>query len=81
MCCVRLPCRLYANGEGGGVSDEDAEKVRCQIYNKHNIEVPFIVVQGHLYVRISVHIYNEVEEYTILANAVDNLPDNFLSSY
>lgn len=35
-----------------------------------SMQVPVRVVNGELYVRISAHVYNELREYKVLADAV-----------
>lgn len=44
----------------------------------HNakIEVPIKVVQGKLYVRVSAHVYNELADYQVLADAVLQILQN-----
>ena len=78
MCCVALPPRF--NRDDCISRYEDAEKFQNAMFSKYNIEVPFKSVNGKLYVRISTHIYNELEEYHALADAVNEMPDDFLSS-
>ncbi len=34
------------------------------------LQVPVRVVNGELYVRISAHVYNELSEYKVLADAI-----------
>ncbi|CAK8671851.1 unnamed protein product [Clavelina lepadiformis] len=72
MCCVSLPSRLY---EGREISYSSAEEIQNILYNDHHIEVPIKEYGGKLFVRISVHIYNEIEEYQKLADAVISLLD------
>ncbi|XP_071114879.1 uncharacterized protein [Haliotis cracherodii] len=52
-----------------------AEQVQNMLYHEHCIEVPIKAIQGRLYVRISAHIYNSLEEYEKLAAAVLQLSD------
>lgn len=70
MCCVALPSRFY---EGLNVKYEDAEKIQNRLFHEYRIEVPVKAVQGVLYIRISVHIYNELSDYKTLADAVISL--------
>nr|CAB3236607.1 hercynylcysteine sulfoxide lyase-like [Phallusia mammillata] len=67
MCCVALPSRFYKSHE---VKYEDAELVQNRLFHEHKIEVPVKCVQGVLYVRISVHIHNELSDYQRLSDAV-----------
>ena len=78
MCCVALPYRF--NSDDRISKYDDAEKIQNFLYSEHRIEVPFKSVGGKLGVRISVHIYNELYEYEILADAVNQLPDDFLEN-
>jgi hypothetical protein len=39
----------------------------------HSIEVPIKTIQGSLYVRISAHVYNKLQEYCKLAAAVQQM--------
>lgn len=39
-------------------------------------QVPIKAVQGHLYVRISAHVYNTLEEYEQLADAITQLAND-----
>eukprot|EP00439_Symbiodinium_sp_Y106_P031667 s5183_g3.t2 len=48
---------------------DDAEAVQNALFQRR-IEVPVKVLSGNLYVRISAHIYNHIEEYEILRDAV-----------
>lgn len=41
------------------------------LHYNHHVEVPVKCVQGQLYVRISAHVYNVLEDYHRLAEAVD----------
>jgi isopenicillin-N epimerase len=66
MTCVRLP----------GFADatrEDAERVYAQLWQNHGIEVPVLPLSGGLWVRISAHAYNELDDYARLADAVKAL--------
>ncbi|XP_051880490.1 uncharacterized protein LOC127574962 isoform X2 [Pristis pectinata] len=70
MACVRLPeCLLkdnYANYE-------HAEIIQNVLYSQYNIEVPIKALGGRLYVRISIHIYNELKQYQKLADAIEEI--------
>ncbi|XP_048734812.2 uncharacterized protein LOC125650493 isoform X2 [Ostrea edulis] len=68
MCLVRLPPSLYK--ELKDVDYSVAEKIQNILYHKYNIEVPIKAVQGELYVRISAHLYNSMDEYSRLAKAI-----------
>lgn len=40
------------------------------LHSQHRIEVPIKTIQDTLYVRISAHVYNTLQEYQKLAEAV-----------
>lgn len=67
MAAVELPIR--SSGEASYVN---AEAVQNALFQR-NIEVPVKVLSGKLHVRISAHIYNHIEEYEILRDAVLDL--------
>ena len=50
-------------------------QVQNALYEQYNIEAPVKAVQGHLYVRISVHMYNHMDEYKRLSKAVLELTE------
>lgn len=63
---------------GGVVVDEkapnatlsDAQRVQDALYSRHRIEVPIKCVERRLYVRISAHVYNNLEDFERLAVAM-----------
>ena len=76
MMCVKLPdvfvttvCRLERN-QNNKLSYDNAEIVQNFFYYKHKIEVPIKCIQNDLYVRISCHVYNSLNDYIILANCI-----------
>ncbi|XP_055889607.1 uncharacterized protein LOC106078800 isoform X1 [Biomphalaria glabrata] len=68
MVLVGLP-EIF-NSKFETIKYDAAEKIQNIVFHEYNIEVPFKSVQGHLYVRISAHIYNEPSDYLRLADAV-----------
>lgn len=40
------------------------------LHHAHRIEVPVKCLEGRLYVRLSAHVYNHLEEYARLATAI-----------
>ncbi|XP_032877879.1 L-cysteine desulfhydrase-like [Amblyraja radiata] len=70
MVCVRLPESLQ---EDRAANYEHAETIQNALYSRYNIEVPVKALAGSLYVRVSVHIYNELEQYQKLADAVEEM--------
>ena len=67
MCCVSLPSCMY---DGKNVVFDHAEIVQNKLFNDHSIEVPIKCIDSKLFVRISCHLYNELEEYEKLAEAI-----------
>lgn len=45
------------------------------LYSEH-VEVPVKCIQGVLYVRLSVHIYNTIEDYAKLADVIAMIEKN-----
>lgn len=70
MVCVRLPESLQ---EDRAANYEHAETIQNALYSRYNIEVPVKALAGSLYVRVSVHMYNELEQYQKLADAVEEM--------
>ncbi|KAK2169509.1 hypothetical protein LSH36_9g09038 [Paralvinella palmiformis] len=68
MFCVQLPKVIYKHLVQ--VCYDHAETIQNILYHKFNIEVPVKVINNALYVRVSVHIYNTIEDYQHLAQAV-----------
>ena len=53
-----------------GCTDSEAFYLQERLHHEHHIEVPVKCLEGRLYVRISAHIYNRLEQYQHLAEAV-----------
>ncbi|XP_064403599.1 uncharacterized protein LOC135349057 [Halichondria panicea] len=51
-------------------SDPAAHAVMNILHFQYKIEVPVRVINGELYVRISAHVYNELGEFKVLADAI-----------
>ena len=62
MATVRLPL--------SGSTPEDAARLHDRLIDEHAIEVPVLALGGNLWVRISAQVYNEIEDYARLAQAV-----------
>lgn len=45
-----------------------------KLYEEYQIEVPVKCLEGRLFVRLSAHIYNDIEEYKKLAIVIRNWP-------
>lgn len=43
------------------------------LHLRYSVEVPIKTIQSTLYVRISVHVYNTLDDYKVLAAAVQEL--------
>lgn len=48
-------------------TDKEAFTLQEELHHEHRIEVPIKCLEGRLYVRISAHIYNELQDYERLA--------------
>ncbi|EDO41055.1 predicted protein [Nematostella vectensis] len=73
MVLVRLPDLLWQCQVANGNDEVDkpkAEAVQERLHCESALEVPVKAVNGKLYVRISAHVYNELNEYKLLADAV-----------
>jgi len=62
MATLRLPLP--------GSTPEDAARLHDRLIDEHAIEVPVLALGGSLWVRISAQVYNEIEDYARLAQAV-----------
>ncbi|XP_074662860.1 uncharacterized protein LOC141915254 [Tubulanus polymorphus] len=71
MVNVQIPRKIYENIKE--VSYEHAEYIGDQLHYRFQIEVPFKVINGEIYVRISAHVYNVIEDYEVLADAIITL--------
>lgn len=71
MALIRLPNELFEGKET--IRYEDAEIIQNCLFNDYKIEVPIKAVNNQLYVRISVHIYNELEDYEKLSESVKDM--------
>ncbi|KAL4426688.1 hypothetical protein ABPG77_004744 [Micractinium sp. CCAP 211/92] len=56
--------------EAAAATSADAKFVQDMLHHNHAVESPVKCIGGQLYVRISVHIYNELADYERLAAAV-----------
>lgn len=77
----------HQNDDDGGNNDDGDEKKRLatstygkivqdRLFYHHRVEVPIKLINGKLYVRISVHVYNDLHDYDILANSILHLWDD-----
>lgn len=69
MALVALPPFKALQDRGQQYTYDAAEAVQNALFQRR-IEVPVKVLSGNLYVRISAHIYNHIEEYEMLRDAV-----------
>jgi isopenicillin-N epimerase len=67
MALVKLPSHLQKTGSNA--TSDDAKRVQDFLFDQF-IEVPIKCIRGTLYVRISCHVYNELEEYDQLGQAL-----------
>lgn len=72
MCLVRLPKALQANdGDRASSTSNDAKRIQDYLFDQC-IEVPIKCIEGVLYVRISCHVYNTIDEYEHLARVLQD---------
>ena len=69
MLLVPLPDRVNGISTYRGCSDKDAFQLQNLLYSQ-NIEVPVKCIEGRLYLRLSCHIYNTIDQYHYLAKVV-----------
>ena len=69
MSLVRLPPHRF----GSDQTSADAKKVQDYLYSL-NIEVPIMCINGKLFVRVSRHVYNKLDEFEHLASAIQRMP-------
>ncbi|XP_042189042.1 probable L-cysteine desulfhydrase, chloroplastic [Callorhinchus milii] len=70
MACVQLPECLF---QDGSANYEQGEIIQNALYRQYDIEVPIKALGGKLYVRISTHIYNELNQYQKLADSIEEI--------
>ncbi|DAZ95658.1 TPA: hypothetical protein N0F65_002455 [Lagenidium giganteum] len=70
MRLVRLPPRVFGIDNAGAAKNTstEAKVVQDTLHHKFKIEVPVKCVEGVLYVRISAHMYNTLDDYVRLAD-------------
>jgi hypothetical protein len=73
---VPLPGGLFTGGAKGAYTSDHAAAVQDYLHHEHRIEVPAKCVDGRLYLRISSHVHNCLEDYQHLAEAVLSLRRN-----
>ena len=54
-------------------TDADAKAIQDTLHHDYRIECPVKCIDGELYARISVHVYNEIKDYHVLASAVQKV--------
>jgi hypothetical protein len=69
MLLVPLPDRVNGINTYRGCTDKDAFQLQNLLYSL-NIEVPVKCIEGRLYLRLSCHIYNTIDQYHYLAKVV-----------
>ncbi|KAF4033730.1 Aminotransferase class-V [Phytophthora infestans] len=66
---TRLCGGVEVDGNNPKASATDAKRVQDSLHYIHNIEVPVKSIDGRLYVRLSAHVYNCLEDFEKLAIA------------
>ncbi|KAK3734512.1 hypothetical protein QZH41_020435 [Actinostola sp. cb2023] len=76
MVLVRLPDILWqSRNDNNPVTHAIAEDIQNLLYYNYGIEVPIKPINGRLYCRISAHVYNEMKDYHVFADAVCELTE------
>lgn len=70
MVTVRLP-ELFPPEEP--LTSAHAKTVQDRLHFDHKIEVPVKLISKKLYLRISAHVYNTIDHYQLLKNAVSSM--------
>lgn len=70
MALVRLPI----NNSNNNKTSSDAKRIQDFLFD-HSIEVPIKCINGELFVRVSCHVYNELEEFDRLGEIVLSNPE------
>ena len=70
MQLVSLPHALMPAGPGHATST-DAKYVQDRLHFDYQVECPVKCIDGHLYVRISAHVYNQASDYVRLAECIN----------
>lgn len=73
MALVRLPRNLCGSSTGNRKTSDDAKRIQDFLFDSY-IEVPIKCINGELFVRVSCHIYNELEEFDRLAKVMVTYP-------
>ena len=73
MCLVPLPAKLLGRSTVGDVSDADAFELQEYLHHAHLIEVPVKCLEKRLYIRLSSHIHNELDDYLKLTHVIKQL--------
>jgi len=69
MSLIKLPAAIHSLFDN--IDYSAGETIQNRLFHDFNIEVPIKCVQGHLYVRISAHIHNDLQDYEKLAKAIN----------
>lgn len=78
MAVIRIPREISA---AYGATQEGADKMITDIYNKYKVVATFVSVQASLWCRVSAQVYNVKEDYMHLAEAVLMLKEECVNGY
>lgn len=73
MCLVPLPDIVKGINTTKNNTDKEAFQLQEMLHHDFNIEVPIKCIHGRLYVRISSHIYNTLDDYARLAHVIKEM--------
>ncbi|KAJ1439781.1 pyridoxal phosphate-dependent transferase [Ochromonadaceae sp. CCMP2298] len=65
--------RTRSTAGAGTVTDADAFQLQEALFHDHALEVPVKCLEGRLYVRLSAHVYNTLDQYAKLAQTIRDL--------
>ncbi|RYY77947.1 hypothetical protein EON63_18040, partial [archaeon] len=70
---IPLPPRLQSKSTTSICTDQDAYILQEHLHHTHRIEVPVKCLGGRLYVRVSVHVYNDQRDLDRLIQVIRNM--------
>lgn len=73
LALIPLPHKIGTLVTTKETTDSDAFAIQETLHHNYNIEVPIKCLGGRLYVRLSAHIYNHLDEYKRVGQVIKNL--------
>lgn len=74
-CMTLVPLPDFVQGQylRSGCTDNDAFALQELLHHEYRVEVPVKCIQGRVYVRLSAHIYNSIEDFERLVKIINSL--------